>query len=218
MKTRYYTSANIDKKAKKFLEKLKSLKELHNDRKIFPKKAALLVIDMQDFFCSPACHSFVPSIKPVITRIKEMQDLFLQKELTVIQTQHGNKLENSGQMYTWWHEFPDADDPLAKITDELQDSRVEVIKKTQYDAFWKTDLEPKLHAKGITQVIITGVMAHLCCETTARSAFVRGFDVFFAVDATATYNANFHFGTLYNLAHGFALPVLVNEIHQQIAP
>jgi isochorismate hydrolase len=55
-------------------------------------------------------------------------------------------------------------------------------------------------------------MAHLCCETTARSAFVRGFEVFFVVDATATYNRQFHQSTLINLAHGFAIPVLTQEV------
>lgn len=55
-------------------------------------------------------------------------------------------------------------------------------------------------------------MTHLCCETTARSAFIRGFDVFFTIDGTATYNEDFHFGTLYNLAHGFAVPLLIDEI------
>ncbi len=55
-------------------------------------------------------------------------------------------------------------------------------------------------------------MTHLCCETTARSAFVRGFEVFFTIDGTATYNKEFHFATLHNLAHGFALPILVDEI------
>jgi isochorismate hydrolase len=55
-------------------------------------------------------------------------------------------------------------------------------------------------------------MTHLCCETTARSAFVRGFEVFFTIDGTATYNQGFHLGTLVNLSHGFATPVLASEI------
>lgn len=212
MKIPYYTDATIDHEAQSFLEKLKPFREQHCDRVILPNKAALLVIDMQNFFYEPSYHAFVPSIKPIIPRIKKLQDDFLQKNLTVIQTKHGNKIENCGQMNSWWHVYTDADDPLSEIITDLKDQRVELIKKTQNDAFWKTDLEQKLRAKGITQVIITGVMAHLCCETTARSAFVRGFDVFFVVDCTATYNTDFHFATLLNLAHGFALPILSKEI------
>ena len=55
-------------------------------------------------------------------------------------------------------------------------------------------------------------MTHLCCESTARSAVVRGFEVFFLIDGTATYNQQFHFGSLYNLAHGVATQVLAQEI------
>ena len=75
-----------------------------------------------------------------------------------------------------------------------------------------TDLEKILRAGSINQVVITGVMTHLCCEATARSAFMRGFEVFFAIDGSATYNEPFHRATLWNASHGFAVPVLVNEI------
>ena len=64
----------------------------------------------------------------------------------------------------------------------------------------------------MSQVVITGVMTHLCCETTARSAFMRGFLPFFLVDGTATYNRHFHIATLTNLAHGFAHLARVQDI------
>ena len=54
------------------------------------------------------------------------------------------------------------------------------------------------------EVIVTGVMTNLCCETTARDAFIRGFRVFFSTDATATINAELHEATLKNMAYGFA--------------
>jgi isochorismate hydrolase len=55
-------------------------------------------------------------------------------------------------------------------------------------------------------------MTHLCCETSARSAFMRGFEVFFPIDGTATYNRDFHLATLRNLAHGFATMTTVREL------
>ncbi len=75
-----------------------------------------------------------------------------------------------------------------------------------------TSLEQELRSRGVEQVVVTGVMTHLCCETTARTAFVRGFEVFFCVDGTATYTEAFQRASLLNLAHGFALPVLCEEI------
>ena len=85
-------------------------------------------------------------------------------------------------------------------------------KKGHYDAFYETSLENVLQAGDVTQVVITGLMTHLCCETTARSAFMRGYEVFLAIDGTATYTEAFHRAALLNLAHGFVMPMLVEEI------
>lgn len=211
MKEKYYSAKTIDEQAKEFCEKLRVFREKH-PIKIYPEKAALLVIDMQDFFAVQESHAFVPSMLAIIPRIKKLQDLFLAKGLTVIQTWHGNTNEDAGQMYKWWQSMLASNDPLVKIIEELQDSRVEIIHKTRYDAFWNTDLDVKLKRHEIGQIIVTGVMAHLCCETTARAAFVRDFEVFFGVDTTATYNKEFHLSTLTNLAHGFAIPILAEEI------
>jgi nicotinamidase-related amidase len=50
----------------------------------------------------------------------------------------------------------------------------------------KLDLEKILRAKGIQDLIISGMMTNLCCETTARDAFMRDYRVFFLIDGTAT--------------------------------
>jgi nicotinamidase-related amidase len=50
-------------------------------------------------------------------------------------------------------------------------------------------------------------MTNMCCETTARSAFVKGFDVVMPVDATAAYNYEFHLATFLNLAYMFSRPI-----------
>ena len=115
-------------------------------------------------------------------------------------------------MSRWWRDVIERENPLSEISSALDTSSGIVIEKTQYDAFYKTDLEADLREKDVRQIVISGVMTHLCCETTARSAFMRGFDVFFLVDGTATYNEDFHRATLRNLSHGFANLVLYDEI------
>ena len=42
-------------------------------------------------------------------------------------------------------------------------------------------------------------MTNLCCETTARSAFVKDYDVIFLSDGTATASKEMHNATLLNL-------------------
>ncbi|EPS65948.1 hypothetical protein M569_08828 [Genlisea aurea] len=76
------------------------------------------------------------------------------------------------------------------IPDLLRTDSDPVVLKDTYSAFEGTDLE----------VMVTGVMTNLCCETTARDAFVRGFRVFFSTDSTATASSELHEATLKNMA------------------
>jgi isochorismate hydrolase len=113
-------------------------------------------------------------------------------------------------MGTWWRRLISPDDPLSQL--RLASPMSQVIEKTQYDAFHGTHLEAQLCQLGIRQVIIGGLMTHLCCETTARSAFVRGFEVIFLLDGTATYSREYHLATLLNLSQGFASLAACDEI------
>jgi nicotinamidase-related amidase len=53
-------------------------------------------------------------------------------------------------------------------------------------SFTGTELESWLRRQGIDTVVITGYMTHMCCDTTARQAVHRGFNVEFLSDATGT--------------------------------
>lgn len=112
----------------------------------------------------------------------------------------------------WWNDIITRDNKNYQLSPALYVSGVPVIIKTQYDAFYKTNLAKLLETQKIKQLVITGVMTNLCCETTARNAFVRGFEIFFVVDGTATQNELMHWATLVNLSYGFAIPVLTEEI------
>lgn len=89
-----------------------------------------------------------------------------------------------------------------------------VVEKNTYSAFRGTGLEERLVEMGVEEVIVTGVMTNLCCETTAREAFVRGFRVFFSTDATATSAVELHEATLMNMAYGFAYLVDCNRLQR----
>lgn len=115
-------------------------------------------------------------------------------------------------MSRWWKDLITEDAPLSYVDERISRYDYPIIEKTQYDAFYNTNLEDHLKSNDITQLIICGVMTHLCCETTARSAFVRGIEVFFPVDGTATYNRDFHIASLRNLGHGFARLCKISEL------
>jgi isochorismate hydrolase len=211
MKQTYFTQESIHHTAQEMLKQVGEYKRGHMPP-FTPLDSALLVLDMQDYFLKPDSHAWIPSAPAILPNLKALVDAYAQQRLPVIFTQHMNTPEDAGSMQTWWHDLIDPHNPLSSITDHFDLSRGTLVQKTQYDAFYKTDLEGLLCANNVRQVLICGVMTHLCCETTARSAFVHGFEVFFAIDGTATYNQDFHLATLMNLSHGFATPVLTSEI------
>lgn len=53
-------------------------------------------------------------------------------------------------------------------------------------SFTGTGLEAWLRERKIGEVAICGYMTQVCCDTTSRQAFQRGFDVQFLSDATGT--------------------------------
>jgi isochorismate hydrolase len=211
-KERYFTKANIHQQARDMLAELSRFRARHKNT-LCPQQSALIVIDMQRYFLDKSSDAFIPASRAIIPGVAKLIDLFSKKDLPIIFTRHLNFESDAGMMSTWWKEdLIRVEDPLSEIIPEFDLSRGMVIEKSQYDAFYKTPLEGILRQQGVSQVVISGVMTHLCCETTARSAFMRGFEVFFTIDGTATQTEVFHRATLLNLAHGFAVPVLVDEV------
>jgi nicotinamidase-related amidase len=69
------------------------------------------------------------------------------------------------------------------IISELQPLKEEpVIDKPGRSAFWNTDLELMLRAKGITNLVVCGVTADACVSSTVREASDRGYDVLVVED------------------------------------
>ena len=194
------------------LDEIWSLRERHPNIRIDPDHVALLVLDMQEYFLSERSHAYIPAASAIIPGIQMLIEAFMYLNRSVIFTRHVNTPADARMMAAWWKDVIQPESPLSQIAEALDTPGCKIFEKHQYDAFHGTELESCLRGEGVTQILITGVMTHLCCETTARSAFVRGFEVFFAVDGTATYNADFHRASLRNLSHGFAKPVLVDEI------
>lgn len=211
MKELYFTQETIRERSQQMLQRLKRYRDAH-DIKFAPKRCALLILDMQRFFFDESSHAYIPSALSIIPKIKDLFDAFLKRGLQVILTRHLNSREDAKLMSKWWRDLITETDPLSEIIPEMNLPGATVIKKTQYDAFYQTPLEDLLKKSRITQLVISGVMTHLCCETTARTAFVRGFTVFFPIDGTATYTEAHHWATLLNLSHGFAVPVLMKEL------
>lgn len=210
IKEKYFTEENISAESQSILDELK-LKGLKREWKGSLANTALVILDMQRYFLDRNSHAFIPSGVPVIKRIEYLAERFRKAGKPVFLTRHINTTEDAEMMQKWWGELITEENPLSELCGQLKDAGLS-IKKTQYDAFYKSDLEEALRGKGMKRIVIVGVMTHICCETTARSAFVRGFEVLLPVDGTATYNIDFHKAAFLNLSHGVAAPVLVDDL------
>jgi len=211
MKEAYFQPDNLQAISSQWLEKYgRPKKVLRQPFKI--EDACLLILDMQRYFLDENSHAWVPSGEAIIPGLKKAARYFRNAGRPVIATQHVNTIDDAGMMGSWWSELLLEEQPLIEIDSDLEIQPLEILQKSQYDAFINSTLESRLVEHGLKQVVIGGVMTHLCCETTARAAFGRGFEVFFLVDGTATYNQDYHQATLLNLAHGVAVLTSIDQI------
>ena len=217
MRGEYITFKNVKEKTAEWMEELEVNRKRHKDFVFKPEISTLLVIDMQNYFLDEDAHAFIPVGKFILSQIKKLVEKYYEKNLPVIFTRYCVLKEDPDDiMNKWWGSVLMVDDPESFITKELNTDRGKVVLKPGYSAFFKTGLERMLMSKGVKQLLICGVMTHLCCETTAREAFQRGYEVYFTVDGTGTYDEEIHTASLFNLSHGFAVPVTTEEILQKL--
>ena len=86
------------------------------------------------------------------------------------------------------------------------------IVKHKFDAFFETDRDAILRYHQVDTVIITGTATNACCESTARSAFIRDYKVVFPSDLNATFDEAMHQATLRNIDLFFGRVVSSNEL------
>jgi isochorismate hydrolase len=214
MKDSYASKENIRAKGREWLTELREFGTRREDFPIDASKSALLIIDMQNFFLSENLHGFIPSSKAVLHNVEMLLKAFRDGKHLVVFTRHAlEEGEDPGIMGRWWADVireGASDSNIVSLLEPLDSEHV--LRKTRYSAFRGTTLEELLKDRGVKSLVITGVMTHLCCESTARDAFIRDFEVFFVVDATATNYEELHLSSLRTLSDGFAIPVTTDEV------
>jgi nicotinamidase-related amidase len=70
-----------------------------------------------------------------------------------------------------------------RVVAELEPSEDDqYVVKRRFSAFLGTDLDVLLRSMGIEQVVVCGVSAHVCCDTTVREAFQLGYATLYVSD------------------------------------
>jgi biuret amidohydrolase len=178
-----------------------------------PAACALLIIDMQRDFLEPggfgaALGNDVAQLRRAIAPNQRLLAAWRQHRLPVWHTREGHAADLSdlpANKHSRGAPTPGIGDAgpmgrilirgeaghalipeLAPLPDEV------IIDKPGKGAFYTTDLHAQLTARGITQLIITGVTTEVCVHSTVREANDRGFDCLVLSDATASYFPEFH--------------------------
>jgi len=201
----YVTEKNIESKTREWLERIRPCNQ--HKMRLNVAASALMVIDMQEFFLDAASPTFTCGGVAILPNLKRLIDVYRQAGRPVIFTRHVHHPGDldCGIMGWWWKGKCIEGSPESEIHADLAplpDDKI--VDKHRYSAFYNTDLETVLRCLGVEDVVVSGVMTNLCCESTARDAYYRDYRVFFPADGTGSICEEMHLASLLNLAFGFA--------------
>jgi bifunctional isochorismate lyase / aryl carrier protein len=220
MRVSDYTGDKLDEKAAAWLWEIRSQVAPRPRLSLDPARAALLVIDMLEYFAGPSGRCFLSASPAIVPRIRALVSVFRELGRPVIYTRHGHEgTGDLGMLGRFFSDYIKQGEPDSAIIEALRPLDGEtVIPKTTYDAFIGTELDRLLDEAGAAQVVVTGVLTHMCCETTARAAFCRGYEVYLPVDCVASSSEALHVASLRTMADAVAVLMSSYEVLQRCKP
>ena len=213
----YVTPESLEAQAQRWLEKIAPFNQ--HQMQLNKEKAALLVIDMQRFFLDPASPTYTSGGPAILPTLKRLIAAFRQAGRPVIYTRHVHHPDrlDAGIMEWWWEGMCIEGTPESEVHDDIAPlPKEKVVLKHRYSAFHNTDLETVLRCLKVEDLVVSGIMTNLCCESTARDAYYRDYRVFFLADGTGSINEEMHLASLLNLAFGFACVTTADAIIQEL--
>ncbi|HDR7276897.1 TPA: isochorismatase [Bacillus paranthracis] len=179
-----------------------------------PKRAVLLIHDMQEYFLDAYSDKESPKVE-LISNIKVIREKCKELGIPVVYTAQpgGQTLEQRGLLQDFWGDGIPAEPDKKKIVDELTPDEDDIfLTKWRYSAFKKTNLLEILNEQGRDQLIICGIYAHIGCLLTACEAFMDGIQPFFVADAVADFSLEHHKQALEYASNRCAVTTSTNSL------
>lgn len=186
-------------------------------------RTALIVVDMQNAFVAPGATYETPGARSMVDELGALLDAARSAGMPVIWTQSDHSAPASGVMLK---KFPtiredkilwkgEASFELYEDMPQPLPSEHRVVKH-KYDAFFETDLDAVLRNERVETVIIVGTATNVCCESTARSAFFRDYQVVFPSDANASFDDRMHAASLQTIDMFFGRVMTTAEVLEEL--
>ncbi len=210
----YTSERTLDRQTADWLKTIRFQVAPRPSLQLVADRSALLVIDMLRYFAHPEGRCYLPASTAIVPRIQRLVSMWRTLGRPVIFTRHAHKGEHDlGMLGRFFSDYIRLGEPDSEIVPDFEPGLGElVIRKTTYDSFLGTELDNYLRETGSEQVVVTGVLTHMCCETTARSAFCRGYEVYIPVDAVASSSEERHLGSLQGMAEAVAVLMSTSEV------
>jgi nicotinamidase-related amidase len=157
-------------------------------------RTALLIVDLQKGIAAlPVAHP----IEAVVRNSRLLADAFRRRGLPVVFVNvTGGAPGRTEQPWSSHAYPPDWTDIIPELGQQPDDI---LVTKRTWGAFASTDIEQRLKALGVTQVVVTGVATAFGVESTARQAYEQGFNVTLAVDAMTDLREEAHRCSIANI-------------------
>lgn len=163
-----------------------------------PRRAALLIHDMQRYFLAP----YAPDRSPADALLANAAEL--KRRCTalgmpvILSAQPGDQspVQRALLRDFWGAGMGSAAEETAVVDEVAPAAGDLVVTKWRYSAFARTRLAEILREHGRDQLIVCGVYTSIGCLATACDAFMRDIQAFLVADATADFTADSHRGAL----------------------
>ncbi|MEO1307654.1 MAG: cysteine hydrolase [Pseudomonadota bacterium] len=198
---------------------------------IDPARTAHIVVDLQNGFMREGAPVEVPSARAIVGNVNRISATLREAGGLVVYLRYTTDPDEPQSWSTWYDKILSPERAEEQRTafevgahdhdlyPELDVQPVDqIVDKTRFSAFvpGTCNLPDLLQAKGIETVIITGTLTNVCCESTARDANQRNYQVIFVTDGNATHTDAEHNATLCNMGTIFADLRTTAEVCQMV--
>jgi ureidoacrylate peracid hydrolase len=192
---------------------------------IAAQRTALVVVDMQNYFCAPGFPAEVAASRATVPAINRMAQALREAGGCVawVQTTARGATERWARHHQFMLEPGRVQARLAKLAEDAEGFRLFpeldsqpsdlFARKIMYSAFisGSSDLHEQLGRRGIESLLVAGTATNVCCESTARDAMMLDYRVVMLSDANSAFTQEEHATSLDNFALFFGDVMSVDE-------